>query len=104
MVPSTNMFDERMGAIIRGIMSGGNACGALKNAIDSGKGVEFIGGKVAPTLHVYEDEAQQLRADRDAALRQAEEYRRELEYVASNARVSAPAHIEAHVLRTLGRG
>ena len=103
MGPNVNTIEERQGAIIRGIMSGDNACGTLKHAIDSGNGPAFLGSKITPTLQVYEDEAQQLRSDRDAFSRQAEVYRQALEYIASNARGSAPAHLEAYALRALGR-
>ena len=103
MGPNVNTIAERRDAIVRGIMSGDNACGVLKQAIDTGNGPAFLGSKIVPTLQVYEDEAQQLRADRDANSRQAEAYRQALEYIASNARASSPAHLEAYVLRALGR-
>ena len=103
MEPTVNTIAERRDAIVRGIMSGDNACGALKQSIDTGNGPAFLGSKITPTLQIYEEEAQQLRVDRDAFLRQAEVYRQALEYVASNARASSPAHLEAYVLRALGR-
>ena len=96
-------IQEREDAIVRSIKSGDNACGTLQTALTRGQLEPFLRSMIRPTLQVYEGEAEQLRHDRDANSRQAEAWRQALEYIASNARASAPAHIEAFVLRALGR-
>jgi hypothetical protein len=97
-------IQEREDAIVRSIKSGDNVCGTLRTALDRGRLEPFLRAMVRPTLQVYEDEEQQLRADRDANSRQAEAYRQALEYVASNARAASQAHLEAYAARALGRG
>lgn len=103
MVPSSSIIEDRRDAIIRGIMSGGGECQALKRAIDTGNGPEFLAQKIVPTLTVYQDEAIQLANDRDAYSMQAEAYRQALEYIVSNISSSSTAHIIAYAERALGR-
>lgn len=102
MVPASNIKDERVNGVIRGIMSGGD-CSALLRAIHAGDAVSFLHGKIEPTIRIAEEEKDQLRRDWLAASAEVNRLREELEYVAANVRAAAPAHIEAHVLRTLGR-
>lgn len=93
----------RENAIINGIMSGDNSCGALIRAIQEGRGGEFLREKIAPTIRVQEEEKDQLRRDWLASSAEVNRLRAELEYVAQNARGASAAHIEAHALRALGR-
>lgn len=102
-----NRWKEREQAIMNGLMSLiVNECDALECLKKQGGEAlyEGIACKVRPTLAVCADEARQLQADRDANSQQAETYRQALEYIASNARASAPAHVEAYAERALGRG
>ena len=103
MGPQMDIKTARENAIINGILSGDNACGALVRAIQEGRGAEFLREKIAPTIRVQEEEKEQLRRDWLAVSGQVEACRQALEYIASNARASAPAHIEAFALRALGR-
>ena len=93
---------ERIETTVNNIMSGDNACGTLANAAYNNDR-DYFRRAVTPVVTTYEEEAQQLRSDRDGFSRQAEAYRQALEYVASNARASSLAHLEAYVSRALGR-
>ena len=102
----SNRWMEREQAIMNGLLSLiVNECDALECLKKEGVKAlyEGVACKVRPTLQVCAGEQAQLVVDRDAALNQAEIYRQALEYIASNARASSPAHLEAYALRALGR-
>lgn len=83
-----NTAVERTEAAVRNILSGGNACGTLVNAARNGDAAYFR-AMIRPLAEVYEQEAEELRRQRDDALRDAETKRFALESVLSNLTVPA---------------
>jgi hypothetical protein len=81
----SDIWQDREDAVVRSIMSGNNACGTLRKALETGKLEEFLRRMVRPTLQVCAGEQADLRQQRDAALQQSEARRQVLADVAANA-------------------
>jgi hypothetical protein len=79
-----NRWQEREDAAVRSIMSGNNACGTLKKALESGQLEDYLRRMLRPTLQVCAGEQEELREQRDAALAQSEARRQVLADVAAN--------------------
>ena len=101
-----NELNARINACVNGIMSADNSCGTLKCMVEKGgDGLRnFLASRIAPTLQVYEAEAEQLRADRAEASQKEEAKRQVLEYIAANALSLSSGQIQELVLKALGRG
>ena len=97
-----SIAQDRLETAVRNILSGRNACDALKRAVDAGDAGYFLRA-IAPVVAVYEAEAAVIREQRQAALADAETKRQALEYIASNALAAALAHISAFAEKALGR-
>lgn len=82
-----NSIDERINACVNGILSGSNACGTLKNAVDNNDATYFA-NMIRPSFSVYEEEIEALRAQRDYALRDVEIKRQALESIAANVQLT----------------
>ncbi|MCC8189070.1 MAG: hypothetical protein LIP77_00345 [Planctomycetes bacterium] len=83
---------ERTETVVRNILSGKNGCGTLQDALVRGD-ADFFRRMVRPVIGVYEEEAQVLREQRDAALRDAEVKRVALEAILSTLPIPAgPVH------------
>jgi len=93
-VTGMTVLEERVETIVRSIMSGNNACGTLLDAAAKGD-AEYFRPCIRATLSVYDDELKQAKADRDAALKDAELKRYALEMVVSNCDISNPLVKEA---------
>jgi len=93
-VTGMTVLEERVEAIVRSIMSGNNACGSLLDAAAKGD-AEYFRLCIRATLSVYDDELKQAKADRDAALKDAELKRYALGTVVSNCDISNPLVKEA---------
>jgi hypothetical protein len=92
---------DRENAMVNGIMSGDNACGALAKALEAGRLEGFLRRMLRPTLLICAGEARELRSQRDAALAESEGRRRTLAKIAANAgftgRLAAEAERAARV-------
>lgn len=80
---SKTVQQERVETVVSNIMSGNNNCSALSKAVQAGD-KEYFRRCVRPVVDAYEVEAAGLREQRQAALNQAETFRRSLEFVAQN--------------------
>ena len=89
-----NQVPERLEIAVNNIMSGNNACGTLAKAAQAGDR-EYFRAMLAPILATYDQEAVELRKQRDDALRDAEAKRFALEMVASNVDIDNPDVITA---------
>lgn len=85
---------DRVETAVRNIMSGSNACGTLKAAVEKGN-ADYFREMIEPILQVYEDEADDLRKQRDDALVDAEAKRQALEIILSNVTIDNPVVLSA---------
>jgi hypothetical protein len=86
-----NIWQEREDAVVRNVMSGNNACGTLRKALESGKLEDFLRTAVRPALLICAGEQAELRKQRDDALAASEARRQILAEVAAN--VCIPARL-----------
>lgn len=91
--------NERLETAVRNIMSGNQDCGTLANAALNGDG-DYFRQMVKPVVDIYEQEAAELRRQRDSALHDAESKRFALEMVASNVS-SLPSSVKAAIEKAL---
>lgn len=78
-----NTLQDRLESAVRSIMSGNNHCGTLANAAMQGD-ADYFRKMIAPSFGVYEREAEELRQQRNAALRDSESMRFALESIVQN--------------------
>jgi hypothetical protein len=97
-----DLVAERTATIVRNIASGNNACGTLFERQSGSLNTAFIAEAVRPILKVYEDEAQQLRADKMKLSRVSEERRQVLELIYSNCAASLPQTVLSRLCHLLG--
>ncbi len=83
---NNSTIDERVGAVVRSIASGNNACGTLFERQSGSLNTAFIAEAVRPTLAVYEDEIEQLRRENAALRVEIETKRQALESAVANIR------------------
>lgn len=81
---------EREDTIIRNILSGDNQCGTLQTAV-ANKDHEYFRRACHGSLAAYEDEARGYRIQRDGILKESEQRRQALEYVAANVQLTGEA-------------
>ncbi|MCD8350249.1 MAG: hypothetical protein LUC93_06525 [Planctomycetaceae bacterium] len=92
---------ERTDTIVRSIASGNNSCGTL---IGPGGQLNenFLRGSITPTLKVYQDEADALRANMMRLSQESEERRQTLEFIYSNALGQLPKQVADRLCQVLG--
>jgi hypothetical protein len=83
-----NTAKTRLETAVSNIMSGDNNCGTLANAALNGDS-DYFRDKIRPVVAVYEQEAEDLRQQRDAANRDVELKRFALESILSNMDIPA---------------
>lgn len=88
-------LEERIIAITNSILSGDNECGTIAKALQDGTLGDFIQQMIRPTLEIYEDEYNQLRAENDRLSRENQNKRFALECVLSNEVIDNPVTKQA---------
>ena len=78
-----NTLKDRLETAVNNIMSGDNRCGTLANAAYNSDR-DYFRRAVRPVVVTYEEEAEELRRQRDFLLRDIEEKRFALESVLAN--------------------
>lgn len=93
-----NTAIDRLETAVRNIMSGDNACGTLANAAYNNDH-DYFRRAIAPVVNAYEQEAADLRRQRDDILKDAEAKRYALEFIAQNlggsVQIAEPAIVDA---------
>lgn len=77
------IFKEDALMIARNILSGVNACGTLRKAVEAGD-TKYFAAAAEAVLKVKREEAEHLRSQRDKALREAGKHRFALELLLQN--------------------
>ncbi|MCD8350092.1 MAG: hypothetical protein LUC93_05700 [Planctomycetaceae bacterium] len=97
-----DLVAERTATTIRNIKSGNNECGTLFCGTGNELNEQFLAAAVRPALQVYEDEADQFRADRVRLSQESEERRQALEFIYSNAVGQLPKVVADRLCQVLG--